>query len=396
MNLRTHLCAAVFAIVATTIAGAADNVKPNSLSQQELADGWVLLFDGESLYGWEPASKADWKVADGVISVGSGQKGLLCTTSDFADYVLKVDFRAPAATNSGVFLRTATTPTNPADDCYELNIAAPAVSPFPTGSFVARQKGSTEKFDEDWHTYEVTAEGPHWTVKLDGRQVLEYTDEKPLGRGRIGLQFNEGKVEFKNVKLKPLGLASIFNGRDLAGWHTVEPNQSKFTVNDKRELNVKNGRGALESEMSYGDFVLQLECYSNGKHLNSGVFFRSVPGEFNNGYECQIRNEYKDNDRTQPVDFGTGAIYRRQPARRVNADDFTWFPMTLVVSDKHMAAWVNGVQVSDWTDPRQPDKNPRNGLRSEAGTLQIQGHDPTTDLSFRNLRIQELAARSDR
>ena len=81
-------------------------------------------------------------------------------------------------------------------------------------------------------------------VKLDGRQVLDYTDEKPLGRGRIGLQFNEGKVEFKNVKLKPLGLASIFNGRDLAGWHTVEPNKSKFTVNEKGELNVKNGGGA--------------------------------------------------------------------------------------------------------------------------------------------------------
>ena len=140
MNLRTHLCAAVFAIVATAIAGAADNVKPNSLSQEELADGWVLLFDGESLYGWQPASKADWKVADGVISVGSGQKGLLCTTSEFADYLLKVDFRAPAATNSGVFLHTALTPKNPADDCYELNIAAPAVSPFPTGSFVRRRR----------------------------------------------------------------------------------------------------------------------------------------------------------------------------------------------------------------------------------------------------------------
>ena len=70
----------------------------------------------------------------------------------------------------------------------------------------------------------------------------------------------------------------------------------------------------LESEKSYGDFVLQLECYSNGKHLNSGIFFRSIPGEYNNGYECQIRNEYKDNDRTQPVDFGTGTI--SSPAAR--------------------------------------------------------------------------------
>ena len=219
------------------------------------------------------------------------------------------------------------------------------------------------------------------------------TGGRPLGRGRIGLQFNEGKVEFKNVKLKPLGMASIFNGKDLAGWHTVEPNKSQFTVTKAGELNVKNGRGALESEKSYGDFVLQLECFSNGKHLNSGVFFRPIPGEFNNGYECQIRNEYKDGDRNQPIDFGTGGIYRRQPARRVTADDFAWFPMTLVVSGDHMAAWVNGIQVSDWTDPRSPDKNPRNGLRTDPGTLQIQGHDPTTDLSFRKLQIQEMPKR---
>ena len=56
-----------------------------------------------------------------------------------------------------------------------------------------------------------------------------------------------------------------------------------------------------------------------------------------------------------------------------------------------MAVWVNGVQVSDWTDTRKPDPNPRRGLRLEAGTIMIQGHDPTTDLSFRNLRIVEMA-----
>jgi hypothetical protein len=57
--------------------------------------------------------------------------------------------------------------------------------------------------------------------------------------------------------------------------------------------------------------------------------------------------------------------------------------------------WVNGYQVTDWTDERQPHKNPRNGLRLEKGTLQIQGHDPTTDLSFRNLRARELAGKRD-
>jgi hypothetical protein len=49
--------------------------------------------------------------------------------------------------------------------------------------------------------------------------------------------------------------------------------------------------------------------------------------------------------------------------------------------------------VSDWTDSRKPDENPRKGLRLEAGSIIIQGHVPTTDLSFRKLRIAELPER---
>ncbi|MBT5599078.1 MAG: DUF1080 domain-containing protein, partial [Planctomycetaceae bacterium] len=44
----------------------------------------------------------------------------------------------------------------------------------------------------------------------------------------------------------------------------------------------------------------------------------------------------------------------------------------------------------DWTDTRKSNENPRRGLRTAAGSIMIQGHDPTTNLSFRNLRISEL------
>lgn len=372
----------------------------NSLSAQELADGWILLFDGESTFGWEPGGKANWKVANGVISVSEGdaKPSLLATTSEFADYVLKVDFRAPAETNSGIFLRTPLHPGNPQGDCYELNIA-PANNPFPTGSFVMRRRAEGAKVrPAEWNTFEVTAEGSRLVVKLNGAPVVDYTDPRPIHRGRIGLQHNSGKVEFRNVKLKPLGVKSIFNGQDLAGWTVEQPDaankigKSVYSVTPEGWLNVKNGPGAIESEGRYGDFVLQLEAFSGGDGLNSGIFFRSIPGEHWNGYECQINNAYKEGDRTRPADCGTGGFYRRQNARRVVPSDHEWFHITLVASGKHMAAWVNGLQVSDWSDPRPPHENPRNGSRTTAGTLQIQGHDPTTNLSFRNLRAAEMAA----
>ena len=67
--------------------------------------------------------------------------------------------------------------------------------------------------------------------------------------------------------------------------------------------NVKDGNGDLQTEETFGDFVLQLEIISNGTHLNSGVFFRALPGQFWSGYESQIRNQWEGDDRTRPVDF---------------------------------------------------------------------------------------------
>jgi hypothetical protein len=369
--------------------------EPNTLTDQELTDGWILLFDGQTDYGWKATSNANWRVADGIISASEGDAGFLTTTTEFGDFRLRVDFRCGPDTNSGVFLHTPEKPTNAKTDCYELNIAAPAISPFPTGSFVERAKSPADhRATTDWQTFDVTAQNGRYVITLDGRPVLDYTDSTPLGRGRIALQFRTGKIEFRNIKLKPLGMNSLFNGRDLAGWKTYPEMKSVFSVTPAGELNVKDGRGQLETDGKYGDFIAQWEVFSNGKHLNSGVFFRCIPGETMNGYECQIQNGYKDGDRSQPIDCGTGGFYRRQNARRVMADDFKWFSMTLAASGPHMAAWVNGVQVSDWTDTRPPNDNPRQGLRTAAGTLMIQGHDPTTDLSFRRLFAGELPGKA--
>lgn len=390
MNHRALLLACGLFLICVPVA--ADDA-PNTLSADELDDGWILLFDGETQFGWKPTSDANWQVADGAISVDSGTPGLLHTTTQFGDFVLKVDFRAPRGTNSGIFLRAPADPTDPAVDCYELNIADEKVSPFPTGSFVRREKAKSTRETDAWRTFTVKAAGGHFTVALDGRRVLDYIDPRPPGRGYIGLQFNTGQVEFRNVKLKPLALESIFNGRDLRGWKEFPGKKSKFTVTPEGALNVKNGNGQLEFTHPIADFVLQLEIFSGGKHLNSGIFFRNIPGEFWQGYESQIHNGYKDGDRTRPIDYGTGGFYRRQKARKVVPDDFEWFHKTLVADGDHMAVWVDGYQVSDWTDTREPHENPRNGKRLAAGTIAIQGHDPTTDLSFRKLRLGEIPPR---
>ncbi|MGE3805830.1 MAG: DUF1080 domain-containing protein, partial [Gemmataceae bacterium] len=145
-----------------------------------------------------------------------------------------------------------------------------------------------------------------------------------------------------------------------------------------------------QTQGQYDDFILQLECRTNGKYLNSGVFFRCLPGLYQQGYEAQIRNQCADGNRSKPVDFGTGAIYRRQPARRVVSFDRDWFTMTLIAHGRHMAVWVNGYQTTDFTDDRPAGENARQSCCLTKGPISLQGHDPTTDLSFRNFRVAEL------
>ena len=202
------------------------------------------------------------------------------------------------------------------------------------------------------------------------------------------------RIAYRNVWLKPLGMTSLFNGKDLTGWNDERAEASRFVVTDEGELRVLDGRGQLESEGTYDDFLLQLQCRVDGDGLNSGVFFRCIPRDFMMGYECQISNATVEGDPTKPADCGTGGIFRRQNARRVVAEDREWFTLTLVANGPHMGAWVDGYPVSDWVDERKPDKNPRRGQRLEAGTLAIQGHDPTTDIRFRNLAIQPLPGES--
>ena len=72
------------------------------------------------------------------------------------------------------------------------------------------------------------------------------------------------------------------------------------------------------------------------------------------------------------------------------ANDLEWFCKTIIADGPHMAVWVNGYQVSDWTDTRSPDPNPRRGLRVEPGTIMIQGHDPQTDGLFKQFLVGSL------
>ena len=372
----------------------------NELTPEEVEQGWILLWDGKTEYGWEWHGDAKWKVKDGVLSSDGGGAGWLGTTSMFGDFELSMEFRTAADGNSGVFLRSAR--SGPAHETgYELQIANRLDHGYNTGSLVFYAKAQPAQFiGRNWNRYHVRAVGDRIVVKLNNREVLDVNDSSHA-TGVIGLQYNEDKpIEFRNIKLKPLGLSPLFNGEDLSGWQKVDrPNRDDVHEWSVREgiLHVEKGAGQLETDKSFNNFVLQLGIKTNppsaDHHPNSGVFFRGEPGVFWSGYESQIRNEFTDGDRTKPFDFGTGGLYFYVPARRVIPSDGEFFHKTIVTYDRHMAVWINGVQTSDWEDTRPVGANARRQARLVPGVFSLQAHDPTTNLDFKSIRAVELAGR---
>jgi hypothetical protein len=389
--------ALLFVLPLPALAAPADKPRPNTLTPKEAAEGWISLFDGETTYGWHAPNGAKWSVVDGMLYPQAGKPGPLVTTTPFLDYELRFEFQRRPDSKAAVLL-----------GCDREGRAAPGGT-VPLNSF-----------GRGWFEGRVQFQGGLVrNVRFNQKGGFGLAFPTPVKAGPpepvVGhIALSGGGVIFRDIKLRPLNTKPLFNGKDLSGWKVFEGKRSKFSVTKEGWLNVKNGPGDLQTEGLYDDFVLQLECISNGKHLNSGIFFRCIPGKYQQGYEAQIRNQFTDEStqtytvedydpqthkllgkrkvKSTAVDYGTGAIYRRVPARRQVARDGEWFTLTVAAHGRHFATWVNGVQVVDWDDNRPARDNGRNGYRAEKGAISIQGHDPTTDLSFRNLRLAELKA----
>jgi hypothetical protein len=342
------------------------------ISPETLASSWINLFDGETLYGWTPAEgSAAWTVEGGLLVSPAGKEGLLATTSQFKDFELRARIRTRPGATARIMLRHGGEVGQNGDGATVVPIIAETEG-------VAR-----------WRDVRVTARGADLNASVDGYKVSLNLGKRAIGHIALGQRRGEGAMEVAELQLRPLGLDPLFNGKNLNGWHIVPDHTSKFSVIDGA-LNIKDGNGQIETEAVFQNFVLQMAIFSNGTRLNSGVFFRSPKGTFWRGYESQIRNEWKGDDRTKPVDYGTGGIYGIQPTRKVVSSDREWFTKTIICQGKHIAVWIDGLQVSDFTDTRRRAKGGRakKGFVGDAGTIHLQGHDPTTDLSFKDIRIQ--------
>ena len=211
----------------------------------------TALFNGKDLKGWDGDTRL-WSVQDGVIhgetttdKPAKGNTFLICQKGKFKDFELRLSYRLNATNNSGIQYRSKHIEKASNDWVvrgyqHEIRneINMPNVSGFiySEGGLAGRGRlclcGEQAVRDEDgkktvtgtlitadeykklfnldgWNDVIIIAKGNHLRHYLNGKQILDYTDESPLAlkEGIIALQLHAGKpmwAEYKDVRIKEL------------------------------------------------------------------------------------------------------------------------------------------------------------------------------------------------
>ena len=154
--------------------------------------------------GWNPVGNANWKLVDGVLQADGG-RGYLVTADSYGDFQLKVEFWVDADANSGVYIRCSNPQEITDRNAYEVNIFDKRPDQtYRTGAIAnVAPPSATINAAGQWNTFEITAQGPHLVVTLNGTRTVDVQDNSHA-RGNIALQYFAGVVKFRNVQIKPL------------------------------------------------------------------------------------------------------------------------------------------------------------------------------------------------
>lgn len=199
---------------------------PSLAQETKPEEGFVALFDGKTLAGWQGDTKG-YAVEEGAIVCQPKTGGKIFTDKEYGNFVLRFDFKLTPGANNGLGIRSPLQ-GDPAYVGMELQILDDTakqyekLKPFQYhGSIyglVASKRGHQKPVGE-WNTQEVVAKGRLITVTLNGTVIVdanldEVAKDTTLDikghpgmnreKGFIGFLGHGAKVEFKNIRIKEL------------------------------------------------------------------------------------------------------------------------------------------------------------------------------------------------
>jgi hypothetical protein len=187
-------------------------------------DGWISLFDGQSLNGWR-ASEAPgtFRVENGVLVVHGPRAHLFYDgpvgNHDFRNFEWKADVLTFPGANSGMYFHTAYQETGWPSKGYEVQVNNSHTDPRRTGSLYAVDDvmNVSPAKDGEWFTQHVIVEGKRVRVLVNGQQVTDYTEPADAGRsadmggrvlssGTVAIQGHDPQsvVHYRNIMIRPL------------------------------------------------------------------------------------------------------------------------------------------------------------------------------------------------
>ena len=172
---------------------------------------------------------------------------------------------------------------------------------------------------------------------------------------------------------------SLFNGKDLMGWHLRDPVGPNGWKIDKGVYVNTPPSTDIQTDAEYYDFELHVEFKVSEGDGNSGVYMRDK-------YEVQIFNSYGK----PPVDSGCGALYRRiAPAVNASKPAGEWQTFDITFVGKRLTVIHNGQKVLDNVDVGPMGTGASSQRPDGPGPLRLQGDH--NSVSFRNIRIRPLS-----
>ena len=167
-----------------------------------LQDSPVELFNGKDLKGWVAVNKTEWTVEDGCITAGAGN-GWLRTEKMYKDFELTVEWKTDAKEkyDSGILFQALERGEPWPRVCTQVNLLKGKEGEG-AGLKDAKVPEGLHKPGE-WNSFVIRVQGR--TVKLTFNGKEAWTTELVAPReGFIGLQGENVRFQFRNLKLTPL------------------------------------------------------------------------------------------------------------------------------------------------------------------------------------------------